>query len=114
MMQTALTGELRPSTAQPMRTPAISGFNFPESDLSYTATHTGVLVTFTGVLVAWIYQGYAGSRNNPGACQFYDVAFPSITFGQQNRITGMMLDSDSFDTLHDAVAFVEATFGGEA
>ncbi len=61
--------------------------------------------------MAWIYAGYAGSRNNPRACQFYDVAFPSLTFGEQQRITGLMLDSDSFDTLAEAIAFVEATFG---
>ncbi len=105
----AITGGYRPRTAQPLRTPALSGDTFPESDLSYSATPNGVLVTANGLMVAWIYQGYAGSRNNPRACQFYDVAYPSLTFGQQNRVTGIMLDSASFDSL--AVAFVESTFG---
>ena len=74
-MQTAFTGEPRPKTAQPMRTPAISGATFPESDLSYAATPNGVLITHDGLMVAWIYQGYAGAKNNPNACQFYDCAF---------------------------------------
>ena len=37
-MQTAINaGESRPKTAQPLRTPAIIGAHFPESDLSYAA-----------------------------------------------------------------------------
>ena len=111
-------GAIRPHTALSMRLPAIptdSAYHFPQSDLSYSQTPTGVLVTCNGLLVAWIFKGHAGrSRNNIAPCQFYDVAFPSITFGQQNRITGLMLDSDSFDTLAEAVQFVEATFAGGA
>ncbi len=109
-MQT-ITGEYRPKTAQPLRTLALSGNTFPPSDLSYAETPNGVLVTANGLMVAWIYPGHAGSRNNPRACQFYDVAYPSLTFGQQNRVTGIMLDSASFDSLTEAVAFVESTFG---
>ncbi len=107
----AITGEYRPKTAQPLRTLALSGATFPPSDLSYSATPNGVLVTANGLMVAWIYPGHAGSRNNPRACQFYDVAYPSLTFGQQNRVTGVMLDSASFDSLAEAIAFVQATFG---
>ncbi|MEZ5534400.1 MAG: hypothetical protein R3F02_02135 [Thiolinea sp.] len=111
-MQTALNaGESRPKTAQPLRAPAIIGAHFPESDLSYAATPNGVLVTHNGLMVAWIYQGYAGARNNPNRCEFFDVAFPSLSFDPQNRITGMMLDSASFDTVAAALAFIEATFG---
>lgn len=107
----AITGEHRPKTAQPLRTPAISGGTFPHSDLSYTETPNGVLVTHNGLMVAWIYQGYAGSKGNARACQFYDVAFPSLSFDPQDRLTGLMLDSASFDELNDAVVFVESTFG---
>ncbi|MEZ5535084.1 MAG: hypothetical protein R3F02_05605 [Thiolinea sp.] len=118
-MQTALnTGELRPKTAQQMRPPAFpvpsdSDFAFPDSDLDYTTTPNGVLVTSAGLMVAWIYQGHAGSRTNPRRCQFFDVAHPSLTTDDQNRLTGMMLDSASFDTLSAAVAFVQSTFATE-
>ena len=106
-----ITGEHRPKTAQPLRHPAISGETFPQSDLNYAATNNGVLVTHNGLMVAWIYQGWAGSKANPLACQFYDVAFPSLTFDTIQRITGLMLDSASFDTLSAATDFVEKTFG---
>ncbi len=87
----AITGEYRPKTAQLLCTPTLSGDTFPQSDLSYSATPNGVLVTANGLMVAWIYPGHAGSRNNPRACQFYDVAYPSLTFGQQNRVTGILI-----------------------
>lgn len=118
-MQTAYAGDSRPNTAQQLRlpsfpVPADSEFTFPESDLDYIATPNGVLVTFTGLMVAWIYKGHAGSRTNPNRCTFFDVAFPSLTTGEQNRITGMMLDSASYETLAEAVRFVESTFSGGA
>lgn len=117
-----ITGELRPHHAQQLRLsafplPADDDFQFPNNtDLNYIQTQTGVLVTYEHLLVAWIFKGQAGSRNNSGRCQFYDVSYPTFTyepFGQQ-RITGMMLDSSSFDSLNDAVQFVEATFANGA
>ena len=35
-----------------------------------------------------------------------------LTTGEQGRVTGIMLASESFDTLPEAVQHVEATFGG--
>ncbi len=117
-MQTAtLTGLVRPHPGQlrlpKFSVPAETEFQFPESDLDYLTTKAGTLVTHAGLMVAWIYQGIAGSRNNPKRCTFFDVAFPSFSFGQQNRVTGLMLDSASFDSMADAVSFVERTFGSE-
>lgn len=114
-MQTALAGDLRHQSAQPMRLPAFVvpteiNYSFPESDLSYIPTPNGVLITYDGLLVAWIFKGHAGSRNNKGRCQFYDVAFPSLTTDPQQRITGVTLDSTCFDSLESAVQFVESTF----
>ncbi len=107
-MQTAITGAYCPQLAQPLRLPA-----FPVSDLTYSLTPTGVLVTHNGLLVAWIYGGHAGHKHSiHPICHFYDVAFPTLTTDDQHRITGVMLDSDSFDTLEAAIAFVHATFGG--
>jgi len=37
-----------------------------------------------------------------------------LTTGEQGRVTGIMLASESFDTLPEAVQHVEATFGGAA
>ena len=116
MQTTALAGDPRHKTAQFMRlpsftVPAEAEFSFPESDLSYVPTPNGVLVTYDGLLAAWIFKGHAGSRNNKGRCQFYDVAFPSLTTDPQNRMTGIMLDSNCFESLPDAVDFVERTFG---
>ena len=113
-MLTAHTGEPRPHPGQ-LRLPAFTlpaenPFQFPESDFDYITTPNGILVTYTGLMIAWIYQGHAGSRNTKGACRFFDVAFPSLTFGQQNRITGVMLDTDSFDSLTEATHFIESTF----
>lgn len=121
-MQPAFTGELRPHQSQQLclsafPLPADDDFQFPEhTDLTYIPTQTGTLVTYSHVLVAWIFQGRAGSRNNSGRCNFYDVSYPAFTyepFGQQ-RITGMMLESDCFDTLNEAVQFVEAKFANVA
>lgn len=94
-----------------MRLPA---FKIPESDLTYSVTPSGVLVTFNGVLVAWIYPGHTQYKTQGITGTFFDVAFPTLTFDPHKRITGVMLDSDSFDDLQAAVAFVEATFGGAA
>ena len=118
-MLTAPTGESRPHPTQ-LRLPAFpippdTHFQYPDSDLNYSHTPNGVLVTYEGLLVAWLYHGHAGSRNNPNRCQFWDCAYPSLTTGQQNRITGIMLDSHSFDSLAEAVQFIEHTFAdGEA
>ena len=117
MQTTALAGDLRHQSAHAMRLPSFTipaetEFSFPESDLAYVPTPNGVLITCNGLLVAWIFKGHAGSRNNKGRCQFYDVAFPSLTFDPQNRITGVILDSTCCDSLESAVQFVEATFSG--
>ena len=119
-MLIARTGKVRPHLPQlqfpDFSAPTDSGFQFPESDLNYITTPNGILVTFNGLLVAWLYPGYAGSRNNPGRCQFWDCAYPSLSTGEQSRITGIMLDSNSFDSLQEAVQFVESSFaaGGES
>lgn len=116
MQTTALAGDLRHNSAQPLRLPSFAvpaeiEHSFPESDLSYIPTPNGILIACNGLLVAWIFKGHAGSRNNKGRCQFYDVAFPSLTTDPQNRMTGIMLDSTCFESLPDAVSFVEHTFG---
>ena len=120
-MQAALTiGQLRPVPAPQLRLPAIpqaseEPYPFPDNtDLTFIPTPNGVLVSCNHLLVAWLFQGHAGrSKNNIAPCQFWDVSYPTYTTGQQNRITGMMLDSASFDSLAEAVAFVVATFGTE-
>ncbi|MEZ5480152.1 MAG: hypothetical protein R3E95_22530 [Thiolinea sp.] len=115
MMQAALTqGAVRPHPAQlrfsTFPVPSDLDFSFPDSDLSYSRTANGVLVSCDGLLVAWIYPGHAGSKLH-NRCQFWDVAHPTLTTGEQNRITGIMLASESFDSLAEAVQHVEATFG---
>ncbi|MCB1621618.1 MAG: hypothetical protein KDI44_12880 [Thiothrix sp.] len=114
-MQAITTGAMRPHPA-PLRLPSFPvpadlTFQFPDSDLDYIATLNGVLVTFSGLLVAWIYPGHAGSRDG-NRCLFWDVAHPALTTGEQGRVTGIMLASESFDSLPEAVQHVEATFGG--
>ena len=118
-MLTTLTGESRPKTAPPLRLPSFtipadSEFSFPESDLTYIPTPNGVLITHNHLLVAWIFKGHAGARNNTGRCQFYDVAFCTLTFDPQDRIIGVMLDSTCFDSLESAVQFIENTFASQA
>ncbi|HPE62198.1 MAG: hypothetical protein KDI15_02675 [Thiothrix sp.] len=115
-MQPAYTaGPLRPHAAQ-LRLSALPvsadpDFSFPtHTDLSYSHTPNGVLVTYAGLLVAWIYPGHAGSRSS-NRCTFWDVACPGLSFGEQGRVTGILLDNLSFDTLTEAVQHIEATFG---
>ena len=110
-MQTALTGAYCPQLAQPLRLPA---FQYPDSDLSYAVNPAGVLVTFNGVLVAWIYPGHTGYKHTGITDTFFDVAYPTLTQDPHKRLTGIMLESDSFADLPAAVSFVEATFGGAA
>lgn len=119
-MLTALTGEVRPHPAQlsfpDFPAPADRNFQFPDSDLNYINTPNGILVSCNGLLVAWLYPGHAGSRNNDSRCQFWDCAYPSLSTGEQSRVTGIMLDSNSFDSLQEAVQFIESSFaaGGES
>lgn len=133
-MQTALTtGGNRPQSAQPLRLPSFPVGQYPAipekyrnktlyssrllseqvfdfSTISFLSVGSSIMCMKDSELVAWIYSGHAGSRTNPNRCTFFDVAFPSLTFDPQNRITGVVLESDSFETLADAVRFIESTF----
>ena len=66
-MQAAFMDKSRPKSALALRVPDSEiTFQFPKrSDLTYTSTCNGVLVTDSSQPVAWIFKGYAGSRNNP-------------------------------------------------
>ncbi|MEZ5480420.1 MAG: hypothetical protein R3E95_23955 [Thiolinea sp.] len=90
---------------------SLSDALFNSASIEFFQAGNSIMCLKDSAPIAWIYPGHAGSRNNPGRCQFYDVAHPTLTTGEQGRITGIMLASESFETLPEAIQHIEATFG---
>lgn len=63
------------------------------------------IASVDGYLVGTIYRGNCTSQRNQQT--FYDVAFPRVTrTANQKHTTGIMLDSETFDTEKDALDFL--------
>ncbi len=98
-MQTAITaGVLRPYL------PGAPANASPT--LTLLASSNGLIALSGGSVIGWIYPG--ACRSSAGHHHFYDVAFPRQTTTRTGKLSGNMLDSETFDTEAAALAFVKS------
>jgi hypothetical protein len=79
-------------------------------NLTFRRTDTGIIVYQHRQPVAWIVQGYhCGQLNQqPKTCHFVDVAY------HRQTTHGINLETADFETVTQAVTFINGVFGGAA
>lgn len=78
--------------------------------LTYRRTDTGLIAYHHRQPVAWIVQGYHSGQLNqqPKTCHFVDVAY------HRQTTHGINLETAEFETVTQAVTFINGVFGGAA